>query len=147
MSRKYPIPPISSVMTPFPYAVEKNEPIAEAKALMAAHDIRHLPVTDRGKLCGVITERDIRRALDPVFGLPSEDELQVGNVFVADAYVVETTERLDHVLRVMADRHLGSALVVKGEKLAGIFTVTDACRHFCEFLRSQLPPTGGDDAA
>ena len=147
MSRKNPIPSIKSVMTPFPYAVELDKPISEAKALMSAHDIRHLPVTDHGKLCGVITERDIRRVLDPVFGLPPENELKVSSVFVADAYVVRTTERLDRVLSVMAARHLGSALVVKGEKLAGIFTVTDACRHFCEFLRSQLPTTGGHDAA
>lgn len=134
-------------MTPFPYAVEMDEPIAEAKALMAKHDIRHLPVIDKGRLCGVITERDIRRALDPVFGLPPENELRVAHVFVADAYVVETSEPLDRVLAAMAERHLGSVLVVKGAKLAGIFTVTDACWHFCEFLRSQLPPTGGDDAA
>lgn len=147
MSYRNPIPSIKSVMTPFPYAVELDEPIAGAKALMATHDIRHLPVTDKGRLCGVITERDIRRALDPVFGLPPENELRVANVFVQDAYVVETSAPLDRVLSAMAERHLGSALVVKGEKLAGIFTVTDACRHFCRFLRAQLPPTGGEDAA
>jgi len=147
MSRKNPIPRIKSVMTPFPYAVEVGNPIADAKALMAAHDIRHLPVTEHGKLVGVITERDIRRALDPVFGLPPEAELQVRNVFVPDAYVVEITESLDRVLSVMAAQHLGSALVVKGDKLAGIFTVTDACRHFAALLRSQLPTVVGDDVA
>jgi acetoin utilization protein AcuB len=147
MSAKNPIPPIRTVMTPFPYAVETDQPITEAKALMAAHDIRHLPVTEGGKVCGVISERDIRRALDPVFGLPPENELCVRDVFVSDVYVVQTAEPLDNVLAVMAERHLGSALVVKGEKLAGIFTVTDVCRHFCEFLRSQLPPLGGHDAA
>jgi len=138
---------MKSVMTPFPYAVEVDRPISDAKALMAAHDIRHLPVTEHGKLVGVISERDIRRALDPAFGLPPETELQVSNVFVPDAYVVEITEPLDSVLSVMAVRHLGSALVVKGEKLAGIFTVTDACRHFSEFLRSQRPAIVGDDVA
>lgn len=146
MSRKKPIPLMKSVMTPFPYAVEAERPITDAKALMADHDIRHLPVTEHGKLVGVISERDIRRALDPAFGLPPT-ELQVSNVFVPDAYVVEITEPLDSVLSVMAARHLGSALVVKGEKLAGIFTVTDACRQFSEFLRSQRPTTVGDDAA
>ena len=38
-------------------------------------------------------------------------------------------------------------LVVKGDKLAGIFTVTDACRYFSEFLRSQLPTAVEDDVA
>lgn len=147
MSRKNPIPQVKSVMTPFPYAVELDKPISDAKALMAAHDIRHLPVTEHGKLVGVVTERDIRRALDPVFGLPGEPELHVRNVFVPDAYIVKLTEPLDRVLSVMATRHLGSVLVVKGDKLAGIFTVTDACRQFAEFLRAQLPTTAGDDVA
>ena len=43
--------------------------------------------------------------------------------------------------------HIGSALVVKGGKLAGIFTMTDACRSFGEFLRSIFPDTGKDSAA
>jgi hypothetical protein len=54
----------------------------------------------------------------------------------------------------MADKHVRSVLVVKGDKLAGIFTVTDACRHFAELLQSQYPPTpegispdGDDDQA
>jgi hypothetical protein len=36
--------------------------------------------------------------------------------------------------------------VVKEDKLAGIFTMSDACRHFAKLLRSLFPP-GGDDAA
>jgi len=50
---------------------------------------------------------------------------------------------LDHVLMEMADRHIGSVLVVREKRLAGIFTVTDACRRFGEFLRATFPP--GDD--
>ena len=32
-------------------------------------------------------------------------------------------------------------------KLAGIFTVTDACKHFAEYLRDRVRPAGGNDAA
>jgi hypothetical protein len=46
----------------------------------------------------------------------------------------------------MAEHCLDSALVVKDGRLAGIFTVSDACRQFGRLLRSLFPP-GGDDAA
>ena len=40
--------------------------------------------------------------------------------------------------------HIGSALVTKHGKLVGIFTVTDVCRVFAEFLKSLRLP---DDVA
>ena len=35
----------------------------------------------------------------------------------------------------MADRHIGSTIVIEGGKIIGVFTATDACRSFAEFLR------------
>jgi CBS domain-containing protein len=34
----------------------------------------------------------------------------------------------------MAKRHIGSAIITKKEKLAGIFTSTDACRALAKLL-------------
>jgi hypothetical protein len=47
----------------------------------------------------------------------------------------------------MARHHIGSVLVVKRKKLAGIFTVTDACRSYGEFLRAMFPDPPDDEAA
>ena len=62
------------------------------------------------------------------------------------AYVVKLSEPLDRVLLHMADQGVDAALVVKDGKLAGIFTVSDACQQFGKLLRT-LFPHGGDDAA
>ena len=40
-----------------------------------------------------------------------------------------------------------SALVLKADKLVGIFTSTDACRRFAEFLRREAPSPDGESAA
>ena len=137
------IPPIKAVMTPFPYWVEARRPIGEAMAMMEEHGIRHLAVKDGGELSGVITDRDIQKAR----GLhPSAEQLQVQEVCSRETYVVELSEPLDRVLFRMAEEHIGSAIVVKDDKLAGIFTTTDACRCFGDLLRS-LFPGGGDEAA
>jgi CBS domain-containing protein len=114
---------------------------------MVEHRIRHLPVQDQGVLVGILTDRDLKRALDPDVGLPPKQELFVTDVFEPNAYVVDGGEPLDTVLEHMAAHHIGSALVTKGQKLAGILTATDACRLLCEHLRSLNPQSASDDVA
>jgi len=141
------IPSIQTVMTPFPYSVDADAPLRMARQMMIQHEVRHLPVTRAGRLDGVLTDRDLKRALDPSLGLPPKNELLVDDAMVHDAYVVETTESLDRVLLEMADSHIGSALVVKGAKLVGIFTATDACREFGQHLRGEFPDAPDDGVA
>lgn len=133
------IPPVRSVMIPFPHSVKTRDPLPRAQALMGEHEIRHLPVTEDDQLVGVLTDRDLKRALDPDLGLPPKEDLLVRDVFVADAYVVEGGEPLDLVLEHMATKHIGSALVTRDGLLMGILTATDACRLFCDYLRKTDP--------
>ena len=134
-------------MTYFPHFVEVGDRLLRARSLMDEHQIRHLPVQDEGVLVGILTDRDLKRALDPDVGLLPKRELCVSDVFVSDAYVVDGGEPLDTVLEYMATHRIGSALVTNGNKLVGILTATDACRLFCEHLRSLDPRTTGDDMA
>jgi acetoin utilization protein AcuB len=139
---RHAIPLIKAVMTPFPYSIALDAPLADARRMMADHGIRHLPVTEGRRLVGVVSERDVQRTLDTAPGGDS----RVRDAYRSDVYAVQLGERLDAVLLRMAARHLGSAVVLKGDRIAGIFTTTDACRCFAEFLRSQVPG-GGDEAA
>jgi CBS domain-containing protein len=94
-----------------------------------------------------VSDRDIKLVLGPDFAYPKESETRVRDVMVRDAYVVDLETRLDEVLHHMSMHHLGSAIVTREGKLAGVFTTTDACRHFAEYLREQFRRSGGDDAA
>jgi acetoin utilization protein AcuB len=134
-------------MTPFPHFVAIDESLLRAKALMVEHEVRHLPVKDGNALVGLVTDRDIKRALDPDLGLPPKEELFVRDVFIPDAYVVDILEPLDRVLEHMFRNHIGSSLVTKAGRLVGIFTTVDACRLFCEHLRSLFPTRPGNTAA
>lgn len=141
------MPTIKSVMTPFPHSVDVDAPIAEAQAFMRAHRIRHLPVTENHALVGVLTDRDIKLYLGPELAYPKASETRVHDVYMDNPYIVDLNERLDVVVHNMADRHIGSVLVTRNGKLAGVFTVTDVCRSFAEFLRDPFRPLDGDDAA
>jgi acetoin utilization protein AcuB len=134
-------------MTPFPHSVEAAATVAQARATMDRHRIHHLPVTEGVRLISIVSDRDIRRAMDPAEGLPPPEKLLVREICPPDAYIVELSEPLDRVLLKMAELHIGSALVVRQGRLAGIFTVTDACRYFGRFLRELFPGSGDDEAA
>ena len=139
------MPRVKAVMTPFPYSIEKGQPVETAREMMVQHRIHHLPVMADGNPTGVISYRDLQRTLNQGPGREGEP-LTVAAVPLEEVHVVDLSEPLDRVLLGMADKYTASALVVKDGKLAGIFTITDACRRFGDLLRS-LFPAGGDDAA
>lgn len=141
------IPPIKSVMTPFPHSIESAESLKRAAEVMASSGIEHLPVVEGDRLIGLLTDREARFVLDEAAAGRREAAVQVKDACVAETYVVELTEPLDVVLTRMARTNVETALVVKEGRLVGIFTRTDACRCFGELLRSLFPRDHDDDAA
>lgn len=137
------IPMIKSVMTAFPYWIDINETLDAAEEMMKEHDINHLPVKEDGKLTAVLSAHDIKRSREVV-----GDKIQlVKDVCVLDIYTVDMEEPLDNVIAHMANSHIGSALIMKGDRLAGVFTVNDACHQFVDYLRYQFRSGGGNDSA
>jgi CBS domain-containing protein len=140
------IPAIKSVMTAFPYSIDIDAPIEEAIEFMRRESIRHLPVTENGDLKGLVTDRDIKLVLGPDFAYPEPEELSVRDVLTTDTYVVDLSTPLDVVLEHMATHRLGSALVTRKGRLAGVFTTTDACRAFADRLADERRSSENDAA-
>ena len=142
------VPKIKSVMTPFPYDVGVHEPIGRARKIMMEHKIRHLPVTQDHELKGMVSDRDIKLMLGPEFDYPNPKEVTVEEVMVEDPYVVDMEVSLITVLDEMAARHIGAVLVTKNDRLAGIFSASDACRELSKWLKNEFPDPSADfDAA
>ncbi len=135
-------------MTPFPYDIGVHEPIGQARRIMMEHKIRHLPVMENRKLKGLVSDRDIKLILGPEFDYPDPKDLTVEDVMVEDPYAVDLETSLITVLDQLATRHIGTALIMKGDRVAGIFSATDACRELSNLLKREFPDaTGGSDAA
>jgi len=134
-------PQVVAFMTPFPYSVDLDAPLAEARDLMRKHQFRHLPVTSGGAIVGIVSDRDIKLILGPDFGRPDEQDLRVRDAYVEQPCVVPAATPVATVARTMADNHIGSAIVTKDDKLVGIFTATDACRALAQLLDERAKET------
>lgn len=97
------------------------------------HKIRHLPVLHGGKLRGVISDRDLKMAFSIRGVDPSTTTIE--EIAVEDPFTIEPNAKLDDVVRIMAEKRIGSALVVDNHKLVGIFTTTDALRTLMSCCR------------
>lgn len=130
-------PNILSYMTPFPYTIDTEETLENAKILMAEKNIRHLPVSHEGKLTGILSDRDLKRALDPVFELGKDNEVLVKQIMRRNPYVVTMDTPAAEVLETMYEKKYGAALITKENRLVGIFTSTDSCKICAELLREK----------
>ncbi|ARM76224.1 CBS domain-containing protein [Acidianus manzaensis] len=57
-----------NIMTASLITIREDSPITGALSIMRSSNIRHLPVVDNsGKLCGILSIRDVAKALDNMF--------------------------------------------------------------------------------
>jgi CBS domain-containing protein len=54
---------VRDVMTPDPMSVSPDDPVLKAASYMGLKNLRRIPVTDHGKLAGIISIGDISRGL------------------------------------------------------------------------------------
>ena len=132
-----PIPQIKNVMTPSPITTQGDTTVEAAQKLMIDNRIRHLPVVEGKRPIGILSDRDISLALLVNQGMSSAASLNVNEICTLHAFTVNANDTLDEVAFTMAQKQIGSALVVDDGALVGIFTATDACEYLGHCLRSK----------
>ena len=144
------MPIVGAVMTSFPYFVESDATAATLESMMEQHSIRHLPVQENGKVVGIVSERDLHHRVKRDAPKAEKDKIHARQIMVPDPYIVPFRTPLHEVVFEMAKRRIGSVLVQRQGKLAGILSAMDVCRIFGEYLESMFPDGrrgGGDTAA
>ncbi|KPK13448.1 MAG: hypothetical protein AMJ67_17500 [Betaproteobacteria bacterium SG8_41] len=127
-------PTVESVMTPFPYSIEADAHAASARTLMTQLHIRHLPVRQGERFVAVISERDLTRAAAAGWDLAVTSNTRVQDICSPSVYAVAPATPLVDVVHHMAAHDVDVTLVMREDKLAGVFTISDACRLFAELL-------------
>lgn len=117
---------VNDYMTPSPITIPSDLTMHDAAERMFDNKIRHLPVTNAGHIVGIISDRDIA----VVDTIPSVDrnKVEIGTAMSSNPYICAPDTPLVDVVRTLCEHKIGTAIVMKDGKLAGIFTLIDALR-------------------
>jgi len=143
------MPIVGAVMTSFPYFVEAGETVATMERLMDKRGIRHLPVQENGKVVGIVSERDLHHYVKRDAPAAEKEKIVARDIMITDPYIASFRAPLNEVVHEMARRRIGSVIVQRQHKLAGILSAIDVCRILGEYLDAIFPSDrrGGDSAA
>jgi len=103
-----------------------EDSIADAYEIMTEWEIRHLPVLDRGKLVGILSDRDALIHAVKV----EEDQLKFEGVSVADAMTINPIKcrrntEISTLCELMIRHKIDSIPIVEDDELVGLVTSTD----------------------
>jgi acetoin utilization protein AcuB len=106
--------------------------VDEALEVIRTHNIRHLPVLEGDRLVGVVTDRDLRLALDPGAGEPGT--ARVEDVMSRTLVVAHPHMPIEGAAALLAHHRIGCLPVVEEGVLVGILTESDLLRAFVELM-------------
>jgi CBS domain-containing membrane protein len=112
-----------------------------ADDIMRLGRIRHLPILSRGRLVGILSQRDLfRAAVSSVLQLarPAEREwlgaIQIAAVMTPDVVTVGPETPVRRAVTLMIDRKIGCLPVVERGQLVGLVSETDCLRYLAHVL-------------
>lgn len=136
---------VQDVMTPNPVTISPEANLKTAMERMGRL-YRRLPVVDGdGHLVGIVTDRDLRLAVNSPYILRErwQDEQLLTNTFVENcmtanpASITTDTPLVDAIDTLLKGRFSGLPVVDAEHKVIGILTVTDVMRAFQTILTEQ----------
>ncbi|MBL8879470.1 MAG: CBS domain-containing protein [Phycisphaerales bacterium] len=126
--------PLREMMTANLTTVGPKTNISQVLAIFRSHRIRHLPVTSDGDLIGIISDRDVRRALG-VSTIMDAAAQEKGKLYEGPQTAIEIMTRcvqcapldatLGDAIDLLLENHIHCLPVVDHGRLVGIFTATD----------------------
>ncbi len=119
----------------------------DAASLMAAERISRLPVVDkRGKMVGIITEKQILRYSPSKATLLDAYEIQgvmsripVEKVMTREVITITADTPIEEAARIMADNEISGIPVLSEGSLVGMIAETDLFKAFLEVLGARKP--------
>lgn len=131
---------VDQIMTSPLLTITPDRPMLDASHLMEASHVRYLCVSDKDEIVGIISMRDLARHFVDSEGGPIRD---LDNVYrplsVLMRTTIETIARERTVLeaaQTMAEKRIGSLLVLVAGEMVGIVTETDSVR---KVIAAHLP--------
>jgi CBS domain-containing protein len=113
---------VSEIMTSATVLDQSDDTLAEAARKMWKQQTGSLLVTDGDDLIGIVTERDVLKAVATGVKL---EEARIAEVMTKDVVTVGPGTSLREAAKIMADRWIRHLPVVDGGKLVGVISQRD----------------------
>ena len=127
---------VGNWMTKDVISVDVNDSMQDAARLIRKHKIKRLPVMENGKLVGIVTDRDLKRAsASDVTTLEIHEllflisEIKISDIMTKDPITIPLDYTIDEAAQILLEHKLSGAPVVDDEgQVAGVITQTDIFR-------------------
>ncbi len=132
---------IKDMMTRNPVTVDSETLILDAQRIMRENRIRRLPVVEKGKLVGIVTQHDLLQAApSPATSLSVYElnyllaKMKVKEIMKKNPVTVTPDTPFEEALRIGQDKRIGSFPVLEDGKLVGMTTESDIIRFLTRAL-------------
>jgi acetoin utilization protein AcuB len=132
---------IKDVMSKNPITIDSETLVLDAQKIMKENNIRRLPIVDKGKLVGIVTQHDLLEASpSPATSLSIHElnyllaKMKVKEVMKKNPITLTPDTPFEEALRIGQDKKIGSFPVVDKGKLVGIATESDIVRFLTRAL-------------
>jgi CBS domain-containing protein len=121
--------------------LEVSDNLDLADDIMRLGRIRHMPVLDRDRLVGILSQRDLFRAgASSVLQLRREaerdwlGEVLVRSVMATRVFTISPEASIRDAVQVMIDKKVGCVPVVENDRLVGLLAESDCLRYLARVL-------------
>ena len=137
---------VKNRMTTEVITLNPDQTLLKTMTLIQKKTIRHLPVVQEGKVVGMVTERDIRKAGASdssslsIFELNYlMDQIKVSSFMSKKVISVSPDEPIEAAAKLIYDHKIGALPVVDENRLVGLITSSDILETFIEVLGINEP--------
>jgi acetoin utilization protein AcuB len=132
---------VRDVMQPQVVAITPKTTLPEAIRLTRQRGVRHLPVLEEGRLVGIVSDRDLKRAMaSPATSLEAHEltyllnRLTMAEIMTRDVITVAPMVPVEEAARVMVREKISALPVIEEGRLVGIVTETDVLELFVKAM-------------
>ncbi len=130
--------PVQDWMSKDLVTIDEETSIMKASRVMKQNDIQHLPVLKKGRLAGIVSDRDLKEAtpskattLDIHEMYHLLDTIKVKSLMPKNLHTIAPGDTVERAAAVMLKHHISALPVVDAQgALAGILTKGDIFRAF-----------------
>jgi CBS domain-containing protein len=114
---------VRDIMTPNPVALSRDATVVEAAKEMKMNDIGDVIVQEDGKICGIVTDRDI-----VVRALADGGDVEhktLGDICTDQIVSVSPEDPIDEAVKLMREHAIRRLPVCEGKNIVGIVSLGD----------------------